>query len=151
MVGCRYGAKNTLPKNYLYFAEENGAEVIPEVKARDIKPLTPTPLPEGEGQEVREDGARYEVTFSSSTAFLAKPERRVRARHFFTGLYETALQTGEILVAAEIPCARDSGRAAFRELARRHGDYAIAGLAVQARVAVTGHHPLTGGSGIFVR
>ncbi len=61
-------------------------------------------------------------------------ERRVRARHFFTGLYETALQTGEILVAAEIPCARDSGRAAFRELARRHGDYAIAGLAVQAAV-----------------
>ncbi|MDH4149244.1 MAG: xanthine dehydrogenase family protein subunit M [Betaproteobacteria bacterium] len=61
-------------------------------------------------------------------------ERRVRARHFFTGLYETALQTGEILVAAEIPCARDKGRAAFRELARRHGDYAIAGLAVQAAV-----------------
>jgi cholesterol oxidase len=55
--------------------------VIPEVKARDIKPLTPTPLPEGEGQGVREDGARFEVTFSSSTAFLFKPERRVRARN----------------------------------------------------------------------
>ena len=50
MVGCRYGAKNTLVKNYLYFAEKNGATVIPEVKALDIKPLTPTPLPEGEGR-----------------------------------------------------------------------------------------------------
>jgi cholesterol oxidase len=71
MVGCRYGAKNTLVKNYLYFAEKNGAEVIPEVKARDIKPL-----PAGQ-----EDGSRYEIIFSSSTAFLAKPERRVRARN----------------------------------------------------------------------
>lgn len=61
-------------------------------------------------------------------------ERRVRARNFFLGLYETALQTGEILVAAEIPCAHGSERAAFRELARRQGDYAIAGLAVQAAV-----------------
>ena len=27
MVGCRHNAKNTLPKNYLYFAEKNGAKV----------------------------------------------------------------------------------------------------------------------------
>ncbi len=71
MVGCRYGAKNTLVKNYLYFAEKNGAKIIPEVKARDIKPL-----PSGQG-----DGARFEVTFSSSTAFLFKPESKVRARN----------------------------------------------------------------------
>jgi cholesterol oxidase len=79
MVGCRYNAKNTLPKNYLYLAEKNGATVIPEVKARDIKPLSP--LPEGEGSGVRDDGARYEITFSSSTAFLRKPESKVRARN----------------------------------------------------------------------
>jgi len=81
MVGCRFGAKNTLVKNYLYFAEKNGAMVIPEVKARDIKPITPAPLPEGEGQGVREDGTRYEITFSSSTAFLNKSEKKVRARN----------------------------------------------------------------------
>ncbi|MBM3124166.1 MAG: GMC family oxidoreductase [Chloroflexi bacterium] len=81
MVGCRYNAKNTLPKNYLYFAEKRGARVIPEVKARDIKPLTPTPLPEGEGQGVRDGEARYEVTYSSSTSFLLKSEPRVRARN----------------------------------------------------------------------
>lgn len=71
MVGCRYGAKNTLVKNYLYFAEKNGARVIPEVKARDIKPLQP-------GQA---DGARYEVIYSSATAFLHKSRRTVRARN----------------------------------------------------------------------
>ena len=71
MVGCRYGAKNTLVKNYLYLAEKNGATVIPEVKARDIKPL-----PAGQ-----EDGSRYEITFSSSTAFLFKSEEVVRARN----------------------------------------------------------------------
>jgi len=84
MVGCRYGAKNTLVKNYLYLAEKNGATIIPEVKARDIKPLTPTPLPEGEGDpkgRVRDDGARFEVTFSSSTAFLRKSETTIRARN----------------------------------------------------------------------
>lgn len=39
MVGCRVGAKNTLDKNYLYFAEKRGAEVIPERRVIDIKPL----------------------------------------------------------------------------------------------------------------
>ena len=71
MVGCRYGAKNTLMKNYLYFAERNGAKIIPQVKARDIQPL-----PAG-----REDGARYEVRFSSSTAFVIRPEKRILARN----------------------------------------------------------------------
>jgi len=71
MVGCRYNAKNTLPKNYLYFAEKWGARIIPEVKARDIKPL-----PAGQP-----DGARYEVIYSSSTALLFKPQRGVRARN----------------------------------------------------------------------
>ena len=38
MVGCRYNAKNTLPKNYLYFAEKNGAVVKPEVEVVDVRP-----------------------------------------------------------------------------------------------------------------
>ena len=39
MVGCRYGAKNTLVKNYLYFAEKLGAEVFPGRKVREVRPL----------------------------------------------------------------------------------------------------------------
>lgn len=53
--------------------------------------------------------------------------RRVAARNFFKGVYETALARDEILVAAEIPAQR--GASMFLELARRQGDYAIAGLA----------------------
>lgn len=39
MVGCRHGAKNTLPKNYLWFAERLGVEIIPERLATEIAPL----------------------------------------------------------------------------------------------------------------
>lgn len=40
MVGCRHGAKNTLDKNYLYLAERNGAEVVPETEIELIEPIT---------------------------------------------------------------------------------------------------------------
>jgi len=59
----------------------------------------------------------------------SKGERRVRAQDFFRGLFETDLRRGEILVAAEFPLAKPGDRSAFLELARRHGDYAIVGLA----------------------
>ncbi|MFI1912897.1 GMC family oxidoreductase N-terminal domain-containing protein [Nocardia sp. NPDC020380] len=39
MLGCRYGAKNSLPKNYLWLAEKAGATVLPELKVSDIAPL----------------------------------------------------------------------------------------------------------------
>ncbi|MBN7796547.1 GMC oxidoreductase [Parahaliea mediterranea] len=39
MVGCRVGAKNTLPKNYLWFAEKGGATILPNRKVVDIAPL----------------------------------------------------------------------------------------------------------------
>lgn len=39
MVGCRPGAKNTLDKNYLYFAEKKGAEILPETRVTGIEPL----------------------------------------------------------------------------------------------------------------
>src|ERR1700735_1371578 len=39
MVGCPHGAKNTLVKNYLYFAEKHGARVMPERTVLDIRPL----------------------------------------------------------------------------------------------------------------
>ena len=55
MVGCRYNAKNTLPKNYLFFAEKNGAKVIPESEVTDVRPVT-------------FDKVRYEITYQSSTS-----------------------------------------------------------------------------------
>ncbi len=39
MVGCRVGAKNTLLKNYLWFAERKGAKIIADCEVTDIRPL----------------------------------------------------------------------------------------------------------------
>lgn len=58
-------------------------------------------------------------------------ERRVAAADFFRGVYQTALAPDEMIVAVEIP--KQAGRRhAFREMTRRHGDYAIVGVALTA-------------------
>jgi aerobic carbon-monoxide dehydrogenase medium subunit len=61
-------------------------------------------------------------------------ERRVAAVDFFQGIFQTALSVDELLVAVELPIARRNAAHFFHEFARRHGDYAIAGLAVRAVV-----------------
>jgi hypothetical protein len=61
-------------------------------------------------------------------------ERRIAAADFFTGIYETALSPQELLVAVEVPVAPKNSAHFFCEFARRHGDYAIVGLAAQAMV-----------------
>jgi len=63
-----------------------------------------------------------------------RDERRVAAKEFFTGIYETALSPQELLVAIELPVARKDSSHFFHEFARRHGDYAIVGLASQALI-----------------
>lgn len=62
-------------------------------------------------------------------------ERRVQASDFFHGLFETALRPGEILASIQFPKATTRHRFAFSELARRHGDYAMVGLAAAAQQA----------------
>ena len=68
MVGCRYNAKNTLPKNYLYFAEKNGAQIKSEVEVVDVRPWT---IDHGrsmvDGQLSMVQDARYAVTYRPST------------------------------------------------------------------------------------
>ena len=62
-------------------------------------------------------------------------ERRIPAGDFFTGIYETVLLSAqELLVAVELPVAQKNSRHFFCEFARRHGDYAIVGVAAQAVV-----------------
>lgn len=65
-------------------------------------------------------------------------ERRIAADDFFVGLYTTALEPDEVLVATELPVAPSDGWFAFDELARRHGDYAIVGMALTGRRAGAG-------------
>jgi carbon-monoxide dehydrogenase medium subunit len=66
---------------------------------------------------------------------IAGPSGRwtVKADDFFKGLYETAIGPGDILTAIRLPAATPQMRYGFAELARRHGDYALAGLAASAR------------------
>jgi carbon-monoxide dehydrogenase medium subunit len=61
-------------------------------------------------------------------------ERRIAASEFFAGIYETALKPQELVVAVELPVPPKSSTYFFHEFARRHGDYAIVGLAAQAVV-----------------
>ena len=71
MVGCQHNAKNTLDKNYLYFAEKWGAEVRAEANVLDIRPLY------GE----QPDGARYEIIYEKTTDWLLKRKTAVRTNN----------------------------------------------------------------------
>ena len=62
-----------------------------------------------------------------------KGKRSIKAKVFFKGLFETALAPNEMLTAIRVPAADAQTRTGFAELARRHGDYAIVGLAASAR------------------
>ena len=64
----------------------------------------------------------------------ATGERRVKVDEFFKGLFETDLRYGELIVAAEFPEMRKGTVAGFAELSRRHGDFALAGLAAVAGI-----------------
>ena len=81
LVGCRFNAKNTLVKNYLYFAEKNGAQVLPEVTVTDI-------------QVSNLDDERYKVIFKSTTHPFQK-QQSVRARNVIVAA--GALGTMELL------------------------------------------------------
>jgi aerobic carbon-monoxide dehydrogenase medium subunit len=59
--------------------------------------------------------------------------RTIKANDFFKGLFETALGPQDVLTAIRLPAASAGTRIGFAELARRHGDYAIVGLAACAR------------------
>jgi len=60
-------------------------------------------------------------------------KRTIAADDFFIDLYETALRPDEMLTAIRVPASTPETRTGFAELARRHGDYAIVGLAATAR------------------
>lgn len=70
MVGCQYGAKNTLDKNYLYFAEKQGAQILPETMAVDVQPIG-----------IHKDGTDgYEIHTTQSTRWFNRKKRVLRAR-----------------------------------------------------------------------
>ena len=62
-----------------------------------------------------------------------KGKRAVKAEDFFKALFETALGAQDVLTTIRVPAAAKDTRVGFAEFARRHGDYAMVGLAAAAR------------------
>ena len=76
-------------------------------------------------------GARFVLRGSAGS-------RRVPATEFYTGLFTTALAPDELLVAIEIPRRPAGSGSAFLEVSRRHGDFALAGVAAEVTVGADG-------------
>jgi cholesterol oxidase len=70
MIGCRYNAKNTLPKNYLFFAERYGVEVRPLARVLDIVPVN-----HSEDSEIN-----YRISYQHSIRWMSK-KKYVQARN----------------------------------------------------------------------
>ncbi len=117
-----------------------GQSLMPAMNLRLISPELIVDI--GEIAELREIAVRGDVLRPACMVALNATiivrgqtgERRIAAGNFFTGIYETALSAQELLVAVEVPVAQKNSTHFFHEFARRHGDYAIAGLAAQAIV-----------------
>jgi aerobic carbon-monoxide dehydrogenase medium subunit len=60
--------------------------------------------------------------------------RDVPAAEFFRGIYTTALEPGELVTEVVVPLPAPGWCSGFQELARRHGDFALAGLAAHVRL-----------------
>jgi cholesterol oxidase len=74
MTGCRYNAKNTLDKNYLYLAQKNGAEILAENEVYDVQPIE------------SEDGSHgYEVSLKRSTRLFGKHQKIKTKGVIFSG------------------------------------------------------------------
>ncbi|MEM9691039.1 MAG: GMC family oxidoreductase [Myxococcota bacterium] len=98
MVGCNVGAKNTLDKNYLYFAEKNGAKVFAETRVVDVRPL---------GAEDGSDG--YEV-LGQSTRGLFKKTTRWTAKQvvFSAGVLGTVKLLSKLKAERSLPRLSDA-------------------------------------------
>jgi cholesterol oxidase len=89
MVGCPHNAKNTLVKNYLWFAERKGAEVFPEHEVVDVRPAGAPDGSEG-----------YVITTERPGAWLRKRRRTFTARGVV--LAAGALGTNKLLARAKL-------------------------------------------------
>jgi cholesterol oxidase len=89
MVGCRTGAKNTLVKNYLWFAEKRGVEIIADCEVTDVRPLGAA------------DGSQgYEVQTARPGAWLRKRRGTLKARGVV--IAAGALGTNKLLAGCKL-------------------------------------------------
>jgi len=94
MTGCRVGAKNTLDKNYLYFAEKLGADVLPLTTVTDVRPLP---------------GGGYAVDTRRTNGRLRRGRRTFTAEKvvFAAGTYNTQKLLHTLKVTGSLPNISD--------------------------------------------
>ena len=132
MVGCPVGAKNTLVKNYLWFAERNGAQILPERQVVDVRPLGA-----GDGSE------GYAVTSERTGAWLRKDRRTHRAANVV--LAAGPLGTNRLLQRCRLGGSLPRVSARLGRLVRTNSESILAvtapedsGIDFSQRVAITG-------------
>jgi cholesterol oxidase len=131
MVGCPVGAKNTLVKNYLWFAERGGARVLPERTVVDIRPL---------GAADGSDG--YAVTTERSGAWLRRDRQVLKARGVVVAA--GALGTNRLLQTCRLNGSLPGLSTRLGELVRTNSESILAVTLppgsedITRRVAITG-------------
>ena len=80
MMGCRYGAKNTLDLGYLYLAEKHGVQVFPETRVVNVKPLAGASSGSSSSPCSNDGSAGYEVDTVKSTARIRPRRQRFTCR-----------------------------------------------------------------------
>jgi len=112
LVGCRYNSKNTLPKNYLYFAGINGARLIQEAEVTDIRPRQGNSG--GSSLNAPSSDAGYDVTYRTSTRLLKGAPQRVRARR--------VILSGGVMGSIKLLLNLRDGNKSLPDLSPRLGD-----------------------------
>ncbi len=79
-TGCRYNAKNTLDKNYLYLAERGGAEVLPEKKVIRVVPVV-----SGKNSSDEPGEAGYRVLMKDASGFIKRRKELTAGGVIFSG------------------------------------------------------------------
>jgi len=98
MVGCRYNAKNTLDKNYLYLAEQLGVTILPEQEVQNIRPL---------------DDGGYQLTIRKSTG-INRPIQKLQSK-------KVILSGGVMGTVKLLLKCRDNG--SLNDISHKLGDF----------------------------
>ena len=80
------------------------------------------------------------LALGATLTIASKSGRRgVPASEFFCGLFTTAVQPGELLTEIHLPSRPARSGFAFDEISRRHGDFALVGVAAAVQLDERGH------------
>jgi carbon-monoxide dehydrogenase medium subunit len=78
------------------------------------------------------------VLEAQMVAASRRGERTIPADSFFNGMFSTALEPDELLTQVKLPAWPRGAGWSFQEVARRHGDFALAGVAAVVQLDATG-------------